>query len=528
MSRIEALFPGFIMATLMIESETEVSRGRSLRNRSSVDSAARKPRVEHVAELMPPCQQSMVKHEFHIKTAILIAVVIGAVGALASGKVFRHFSVLPDNHLGTMFWWTALTYGSLMYAVTAWRVILWRRYRPMESVSDQELPSISVIVPAFNEGALVRHSILSVAGSNYPKEKLEIIAVDDGSKDDTWLHIRNAAAQVDSRIKMTTIKQPRNMGKRHALYLGFQQGRGDVFVSIDSDSVIHPDALRNGVSALVRDPRVGAVAGCVEVMNPRQSITTRFLKATFSLSFKFVRAYQNEFRGVFCTPGALSIYRADVVREVAKEWLTQEFLGLPCTTGEDRAMTNLILREGWLTAYQQNSVVYSKMPHTYMGMVRMLLRWGRSNIRETIFLFRFMFTRFRSEYLKTFRFNMVLTAITLFLPPLMIFNSSLLLVTSSGYVLHQLGMILIYAATMSIIYYINERDSDWIWLFVYEFFWVPGLSWIIPYSAFTMRNTGWLTRGNGAETMPQPAAAAVRKPLPAGSGILEPAMAIAQ
>lgn len=518
------------MSFLSFIDETRVSSRRRLRLSSPLETVNRKPHVNDVAEHMPAVPQSLVRHEFKIKTAIMITVVVGAILAVASGKVFRHFSILPDNHLGNTFWWTALLYGSMMYVVLLWRLYLWRRYKPMASVSDAELPTISVLIPAFNEGALVKHSILSVASSNYPKNKLEIIAVDDGSKDDTWLHIRNAAAQVDSRIKMTTIKQPKNMGKRHALYLGFQQGRGDVFITIDSDSVIHPDALRNGVSPLIRDPRIGAVAGCVEVMNPRQSVVTRFLKTTFSLSFKFVRAYQNEFRGVFCTPGALSVYRADVVRDVAKEWLDQHFLGLPCTTGEDRAMTNLILREGWLTAYQQNSVVYSKMPHTYMGMVKMLLRWGRSNIRETIFLFRFMFTNFRDEYLHTFRFNMLLTALTLFLPPLMIFNSTLLLLTSTGYVMHQLGMILIYASTMSVIYYVNERDSDWVWLFVYEFMWVPGLSWIIPYSAFTLRNTGWLTRGNDLEVAPsKPAPAPARAPLlPTGSGILEPAMAMAQ
>ncbi len=429
-----------------------------------------------------------------IQYCIIAAGLVGLVLAIASGRIFERFTMLPKTHWGSLFWGMAFAYGGLMYAVLVWRVILWRRYRPMESVSDAQLPFVSVIIPAFNEGALVKQSILSVAASRYPTDRLEIIAIDDGSSDDTWLHILMAARQAEKRVKIYTLRQPTNKGKREALRMGFEKGRGDVFVTIDSDSIIHPDALRNGVTPLVRDPRIGCVGGCVEVLNPRQSLMTRFLKCTFSLSFKFVRAYQNEFRGVFCTPGALSIYRADFVRKVADEWATQRFLGCPCTTGEDRAMTNLFLRDGWLTAYQGNAIVWSQMPHTFTGICKMFLRWGRSNIRETIVLFRFMFTRFRRTFLNTFRFNMILTVIALFLPPLLIVNSLMLLATSDGYFFHQLGMILTYAMMMSLIYYMNERDSDWVWLIIYEFFWVACLSWVIPYACVTMRNTGWLTR----------------------------------
>jgi hyaluronan synthase len=237
------------------------------------------------------------------------------------------------------------------------------------------------------------------------------------------------------------------------------------------------------------------------VLNPRDSLMTRFLKCTFSMSFKFFRAYQSEFRGVFCTPGALSVYRAEVVRRVAEEWMNQRFLGRPCVTGEDRAMTNLFLREGWLTAYQGNAVVWARMPHTYGGVVKMFLRWARSNIRETVFLFRFLFAPLRRRHLTAFRFNMILTTLAMIMPVLLIFNSTTLLLTNGDYVLRHLGLVILYAMPMSLIYYRNERDSDWVWLFVYGFFWVPCMSWIMPYAALTLRNTGWLTRGSAVPTV---------------------------
>lgn len=417
----------------------------------------------------------------------------------------------PETHWGNLFWIQSIFFGGMMYAALGWRLALWRRYRPMPAVADERLPSLTLIIPCFNEGPLVGQAIRAAAASRYPADRLEIIVIDDGSTDDSWLHIQNAARVVRDRVKILTLRHPTNLGKRRALYLGFQRGSGEVFVTLDSDSLLLPDALRNGVAPLVRDVRVGCVAGCVEVLNPDESIFSRFLKCTFSLSFKFVRAYQNEFRGVFCTPGAISFYRADEVRRVADAWLTQRFLGCECTTGEDRALTNLFLKRGWLTAYQQNAVVRSRMPTTYAGLCAMFLRWARSNVRETVVLFRFMFTKFRSEHLFAFRFNMLLATMALVLPPLLIVNSFILALTSDSYITHQIGIVLTYAMLFAFIYYVNERDSDWLWLIVYEFFWVTCLWWILPYAFLTLRNTRWLTR-NADDARPFSAAEDARTP----------------
>ncbi|MEE8169329.1 MAG: glycosyltransferase, partial [Phycisphaerae bacterium] len=402
----------------------------------------------------------------------------------------------PGLHM--TFWYGTLVYGAIFYAALVWRIVLWLRYRPMESVADEELPSVSVIIPAYNEGRLVRQSIRSVADNDYPAGKLQIIVVDDGSTDTTWRHIQAAVRQVQSRRDALALRQPRNMGKRAALNRGFQSATGDVIVTMDSDSIFARDTLRHAVTPLVRDPRVGCVAGCVEVLNPYDSIWTRILKCTFTLSFKFVRAYQNQFRGVFFSPGALSVYRADVLHRVADEWMNQHFLGLPCKTGEDRALTNLFLRKGWLTAYQQNARVWAKMPDTYGGVCNMFLRWARSNIRETLFLLLFMFTPFRRDHLGAFRLNMILTISTLVIPYLLIANSFALIVLHPVLLLRHLSFVVVYGLTQCAIYYRMSRDSDWLWLMLYSIFWVIGLAWIMPYAAMSLRNTGWLTRGQPA------------------------------
>lgn len=443
---------------------------------------------------LPAQPEDWTAAEPYLKMGIVLAAGLLLALALASGRAWSPRFFLPASLTGKLFWLGTAVYGAVMLGALIWRIILWLRYRPMPPAADAELPSVSVIVPAFNEGPLVRQAIFSIAASRYPLDRLEIIAVDDGSTDDTWLHILAAAREAQGRTQVTTLRQPRNAGKRQALCLGFARARGDVIVTVDSDSILEPDALRSLVTPLVREPGIGCVAGCVQVLNPRQSLMTRFLKCYFSISFKFVRAYQNEFRGVFCTPGALSAYRADVLRSVADEWLRQRFLDRPCTTGEDRALTNLFLCRGWLTSYQGSAGVWSKMPHTYVGMTRMFLRWARSNVRETIFLFRFLFTRFRERHLHAFRANMLLVLPSLVLPPLLVANNIALMAMNDGYILHRAAVILVFASMLAAIYYRNERDSDWVWLLAYKCFWVACLSWVLPYAALTLRNTGWLTR----------------------------------
>ncbi len=151
----------------------------------------------------------------------------------------------------------------LMLMTLIWRICFAIRYRAHAPVSEDRLPTVTVVIPAFNEGVQVLSTVKSVVNSNYPADKLQVICVDDGSRDDTWRWMKRAHMAFPSRVKL--IRQPANMGKRHALMAGFGQATGEIFVTIDSDSEVLPDTLLHLVSPYVRDPRVGAVAGNVRV-----------------------------------------------------------------------------------------------------------------------------------------------------------------------------------------------------------------------------------------------------------------------
>src|SRR5688572_8318051 len=119
-------------------------------------------------------------------------------------------------------------------AYTALLGVLWMRYRRFVAPSDAIQPKVSVIIPAFNEGPMVERSIRSVAKSNYPIEKLEIIVVDDGSRDDTFFHMRHLRREFPNLVRL--VRFAGNRGKRAALYEGFKAARGEIVITIDSDS----------------------------------------------------------------------------------------------------------------------------------------------------------------------------------------------------------------------------------------------------------------------------------------------------
>src|SRR6266567_2953233 len=120
----------------------------------------------------------------------------------------------------TVIW---ITMGLLLMFL---RTVLWLCYRPFAPAAAGEAPALTVIIPAYNEGAMVESSIASVAAANYPSGRLEIIAIDDGSKDDTWRYIERAARRFPGLV--TPIRLPENRGKRGALAEGLRRGRGEV------------------------------------------------------------------------------------------------------------------------------------------------------------------------------------------------------------------------------------------------------------------------------------------------------------
>lgn len=391
-------------------------------------------------------------------------------------------------------WWLSCLVGSLGGAFLVWRLRLALRYRALGSVADDELPFVTVVVPAYNEGSQVGRTLDSIMASDFPRYKLRVIAVNDGSADDTWEHIRAAVNRHPGRIEGVDCRC--NRGKRHALYAGIVRARGSVLVTIDSDSEIEVQTLRNLVSPFVVDPHVGAVAGNVRVLSRQHGALPRMLDVSFTYGFDFLRASQSEAGAVLCTPGALSAYRMDLVEGVLAEWVDQSFLGRPANIGEDRAMTNLILSGGWRVVFQRNARVHTEVPSSFVPLCKMLLRWARSNVRETLLMTSYVLRWARRRGPDGLTLNYLQQVSRLLLAALLAGPGLWMLLTVPQLVVPlSLAGALLSATLPALVYAWMRRDPRGaLWAFAYAGYSLLGLGWIQLLALVTPHRSAWLTR----------------------------------
>ena len=387
--------------------------------------------------------------------------------------------------------WTPLAaLGALMVAYFALETVLWLRYRPFPVLRGDDVPRLSVVIPAYNEGPMVERSIASVIRADYPADRLEVLVVDDGSRDDTFFHIERLRQAHPSIVRV--IRFAGNRGKRAGLAAGFRAARGEIVITIDSDSQIERDTLRAMVAPFA-DPHVGGVAGKVTVLN-RSNLIGAMLDVQYTLAFDFSRAVESSIRTVACCPGALSAFRLSVILPHLDGWLEQKFFGRPVAHGEDQALTNIVLRAGFDTVYQSNATIRTLAPMRYRPLTRMFLRWERSFVVEGFTFARFMLTRYRDR-------NRVLPVVKFVASNLRLLMVYVGLARLPFLILERpqrmpdLVVAMAIGATFTALYYVRrERSLRFAYGVAYAFYWLLFLQWILPWAVVTVRDERWGTR----------------------------------
>ncbi|MGC9159475.1 MAG: glycosyltransferase, partial [Terracidiphilus sp.] len=190
-----------------------------------------------------PFPQEPPQDAWDLPLKLLICAGLGVLSyATVYARLFHPLFRLAETHgWNAVLWRPSILLLGMGTLLLIFRTLLWFTYRPLKAATMENAPRMTVVIPAYNEGPMVAKSIDSIAAANYPADRLEIIVVDDGSRDDTWEHIQKAVVRHGDRVH--AIRQASNRGKREALAAGFRAGTGEIFVTVDSDSVVEPNAL---------------------------------------------------------------------------------------------------------------------------------------------------------------------------------------------------------------------------------------------------------------------------------------------
>jgi hyaluronan synthase len=259
-----------------------------------------------------------------------------------------------------------------VWIVWAAKALLARRYRPFRSDATTSLTT-SVIVPVYNEPeAVFRRALASVAAN----EPTEFIAVVDGG--DT--HLAAVAGEYCDRV----VRIPKS-GKRPAIAAGLAASdpRTAVVVVLDSDTVWEPGALREMLRPFA-DPRVAGVTPRQAIFDREANGIRRLADWIEDLRYHLTIPAQSVAGQIGCLAGRTIAYRREPFEPAVARLVGQTVFGMPQHVGDDRVLTNELLREGWRCVYQSTAVVRTDAPSTWLGFWRQQLRWARSSQRETL------------------------------------------------------------------------------------------------------------------------------------------------
>jgi cellulose synthase/poly-beta-1,6-N-acetylglucosamine synthase-like glycosyltransferase len=175
---------------------------------------------------------------------------------------------------------------------------------------NKDLPKVSIIVPAYNEGDSIEESIKSLKKIDWPKDKLQILIVNDGSTDDTSKIVRRCA----KAKYFTFVDNKKNKGKAGCLNQGIRLSEGEFVACMDADSEVSPDILKKTIPYF-KDEKVGATTVTVEVKKPR-TLLQKIIEVEYIIGLSLALRALSFFNALHVTPGPFSIYRKSLFNEI--------------------------------------------------------------------------------------------------------------------------------------------------------------------------------------------------------------------
>ncbi len=349
-------------------------------------------------------------------------------------------------------------------------------------------PRVAFVIPCKNEEKDIRNTVTKCFEVNYPREKLEVLVVNDGSTDGT---MRILAELKTEYPDLRVVNWPKNQGKRWAMAAGFKISKAEIIIQMDSDSSVDPMSFRELVDPF-QNLQVSAVCASGEPQNADKNILTKMQAAYYFMSFQILKAAESTYDTVFCCSGCCSAYRKSAVMPVLYDWLAESFLGKPVTWGDDRALTSHLLKRGGRTVFNDKAQAYTIVPENLKKLLVQQLRWKKSWIINFFFTIRFIF---KKQPFVTAFYYLPLIAIS-FLTPIMAFDALVFtpLTTHAFPFYYVLGVLLITAIMALYYHYLDKNNKYWPYLFLWALFTMFVLSFVIVWAAVRIQDRNWGTR----------------------------------
>lgn len=368
-------------------------------------------------------------------------------------------------------------------------------YRPVPIDPDYK-PSVTIIIPCFNEETWIGRTIISCMNQHYPPDKLEVIVVDDCSTDRSVEKIKETIDRIaesenermNIRERLSYIVQEKNAGKRAALCRGVDVAKGELVIFVDSDSFLDPYAVVNLVQPF-RDPKMGGVAGRTDVANTYTNSLTKMQSVRYYIAFRVMKASEALFDTVTCLSGPLACYRKSIVKEHEQDWLDQKFLGHKATFGDDRAMTNFVLKDH-RTYYQDTAICSTIVPKKQKVFLKQQMRWKRSWLRESLMAGEFMW---RKEPFAAVNFFIGLL-VPVLAPIVVLYNLFWVPFTQHIFPTTFLVGLLLMSLMMSVAQLFFRKSSTWYFGFLFCIYYEVILLWQMPVAWVTFWKSTWGTR----------------------------------
>lgn len=362
-------------------------------------------------------------------------------------------------------------------------------------VNPDYTPGVTIVIPCFNEAEWIHRTILSCINQDYPIDKLEVIVVDDRSTDNsveqiqkTIQMVHNEAERYATKERLKMVVLPENGGKRVALVKGVEMAKHDLVVFVDSDSFLEPTAIKHLVQPF-QDPRMGGVAGRTDVENKYTNSITKLQTVRYYIAFRIMKAAESWFDSVTCLSGPLSCYRKDLILQHSEAWLNQKFLGQPATFGDDRSMTNFILRTH-RTAYQDAAICSTIVPSKMSVFLKQQMRWKRSWLRESLRAAGFIWRK--EPFMSLFFYVGVIVPIAA--PIVVLYNLVYVPIVHHVFPGTFLMGLLLMGMLMSLAHLLFRKSKLWLYGLVFCLFYEAVLLWQMPVAWVTFWKSTWGTR----------------------------------